>query len=239
MAKSEFISYRTDSCLHCFSRKTSLFSDLNKEELHILDSNKYALSYKAGDVICKAFSNPLGLICLRNGTAKVTNWNTNGNEQILGLKTIGDFIGFRELFSGLRYSSSVVALENCSVCIITKEAFFEVLKNQPFIYRVIQYLCYELINKEINLLRITKKDMRERLSEVLLSLENVFGTNSNTGYININLKRSELASLANMNVSNAIRTLSAFQKEKLIEVYKRTIKIIDHDALVKVSSPYY
>ena len=239
MAKSEFISHNIDSCLHCLSRKTSLFSDLNKEELHILDSNKYAVSYKAGNVICMVGTNPLGLICLNNGKAKVTNWNTNGNEQILGLKTVGDFIGLRELFSGLRYSSSVVAMENCSVCIITKEAFFEVLKNQPFIHKVIQYLCYKLMNKELNLLRITKKDMRERLSEVLLSLQNIFGMDPDTGFINIRLKRSELASLANMNVSNAIRTLSAFQKEKLIEVYKRTIKIIDHDALIKISSPYY
>ena len=41
----------------------------------------------------------------------------------------------------------------------------------------------------------------------------------------VSLKRSDLAGLSNMTTSNAIRVLSSFDKEKLVDIDQRSIKI--------------
>ena len=57
---------RKNSCMNCTKRNNSLLSDLSNGELKLLDKNKYSVSYKSGEIICKEGSKPLGLICLKN-----------------------------------------------------------------------------------------------------------------------------------------------------------------------------
>ena len=73
---------RDNSCLYCTKRSHSLLSDLNNNELNILNSNRYEVSYKSGEVICKAGTKPVGLICLNKGKVKIIRRGINGNEQI-------------------------------------------------------------------------------------------------------------------------------------------------------------
>jgi len=51
----------------------------------------------------------------------------------------------------------------------------------------------------------------------------------------VSLKRSDLAGLSNMTTSNAIRVLSSFDKEKLVDIDQRSIKINDLGELRKIS----
>lgn len=48
------------------------------------------------------------------------------------------------------------------------------------------------------------------------------------------LKRSDLEGLSNMTTSNAIRVLSSFNKEKLVDYDHRSIKINDLGELRKI-----
>jgi flagellar hook-associated protein FlgK len=64
----------------------------------------------------------------------------------------------------------------------------------------------------------------------------------NTGYsgLNVNqaalaLAREDLANLANMTTSNAIRTLSTFVDEGIIKVDGKKIKIVNIDKLRRIS----
>jgi len=54
--------------------------------------------------------------------------------------------------------------------------------------------------------------------------------------LNVKLKRSDLAALANMTTANAIRVLSSFANENLIDINKREIKINDLKALKEISA---
>lgn len=225
-----------NSCTDCLSRQDSLFSELCDKELNILGAKKYTAAYNPGEAICKEGTKPLGLICLKKGKAKMMKWHSNGHEQIIGLKKGGDFIDLRALMVGDQCSSSTIALEKCEVCIISKKDFLKVLKNHKFAIRIIQHLSRELINKDSHFLNATQKHMRSRFAEALLTIQNIYGVHPETGHINVSLKRSELAAIANMNVSNSIRILSSFQKDGLIEVTQRAIKIIDQSALNEISS---
>lgn len=229
----------SNTCSDCLSHKDSLFSDLSAKELEVLDVKKYTASYNPGETICKEGTKPLGLICLKSGKAKMTKWHSNGHERIVGLKKAGDFIDLRALMVGNQCSSSTIALDECEVCIINKKDFLKVLKNHKFAIRIIQHLSNELIKKDCGLLNVTQKHMRSRLAETLLSIHNIYGVHPDSGMLNVSLKRAELAAIANMNVSNAIRILASFKKEKLIELSDRAIRIINPSALKKISLSNY
>lgn len=85
------------------------------------------------------------------------------------------------------------------------------------------------------LINLTQKHILVRLADALILINDIYGTNSDTGNLNVSLKRSDLAALASMTVANTIKILSSLVKEKLIEVNKRNIKIKNLKGLKELS----
>ena len=224
------------TCLECTKRNNSLFNDLNSDELTTLGKNKYSVFYKSGEVICKAGTNPSGLICLNQGKVKIVRRGLNGSKQIVGLKKAVNFLGFKALMSGKTCMSSAVALEDSIVCIIDRKNFFNTIEsNKNLAFNIMKSFADDLMKSDSRLVNLTQKHIRGRLAEALLLINKIFGTNRKTGDLNLNLKRSDLAGLSNMTTANAIRVLGSFKKEKLIDVNKQSIKIIDMNALKRIS----
>ena len=237
MSISNLISDSRNSCLDCIVRKESLFSDLRDRELKIINKHRYSVSYNPGEIICKEGTRPLGLICLYKGKVKKVRKRLNGDEQIVGLKRSGDFIDIRALMVGNTCLSSSIALEECNVCIIKKKDLFKVIEiNKNLAFKIIQSFALKLIEKDSTLMNIKSKHIRALLAETLISINNIYGTNPSDGFLNVSLKRSELAGLSNMTTSTAIRVLSSFAKENLVEVVKRKIRINDLKGLKKLSN---
>ena len=62
---------RTNHCYNCSKRSNSLLSDLSVDEFKILTKNRYSVSYKSEEIICKEGTKPLGLIYLNKGKVKI------------------------------------------------------------------------------------------------------------------------------------------------------------------------
>jgi len=229
--------HRAANCTNCLTRNHSLLNELSFEELQVLNKNRYSISYKAGETLYKEGTKPLGLLCLNSGKVKITRNGTNGNHQIIALKKSGDFIGFRALMGERSHVASAIAMEDASICIITKKNFFKVIKHNKLLsFKIIQFLVDELFEFDNRLINLTQKHIRARLAEALLTLYEFYGIFPDNGYLNVKLKRSDLAALANMTTANAIRVLSSFANENLIDINKREIKINDLKALKEISA---
>jgi CRP/FNR family transcriptional regulator, polysaccharide utilization system transcription regulator len=85
------------------------------------------------------------------------------------------------------------------------------------------------------LVNLTQKHIRARMADALIMINKIYGTKSGTGVLNVSLKRSDLAALAHTSIANAIKLLSSFTKENLIEVHRRDIKIKDLKGLKDLS----
>ena len=223
-------------CANCKLKKASLLNELHLNELDTIDSNRKVFHFKKGDVIFKEGSKPNGVLCLKKGKVKLSKIGVEGIEHITGLRKPVDFIGYRSLIAEKEYSSTAIALDNCTICVIKKEDFFEVVKsNNSLALKMMQSLATELIDRDERIVNLTQKHMRGRLAETLILLKDVYGLLADNESLTVSLKRSELASLSNMTTSNAIRVLSAFSKEKLIELDRRNIKIKNISGLKKIS----
>jgi CRP-like cAMP-binding protein len=227
---------RNNTCLKCINRSNSLLSDLNNNELKLLDKNRYEVLLQSGEVIYKEGTKPFGLICLKKGKVKIVRTGINGNEQIVGLKKAVDFIGFRGLMGESTYLSSAITLEESTVCVINKKDFFKVVEsNKILAFKIIKLFANNLMIKDSRLVNLTQKHIRARLAEALLLINDIYGIDPTTGALNVTLKRSDLAGLANMTTANAIRILSLFNNENLVNVNYRSIKLNNLKKLKQIS----
>jgi CRP/FNR family transcriptional regulator, polysaccharide utilization system transcription regulator len=225
-----------NTCMKCVERDHSLLNELSYDELKVLNKNRYVVSYESSETICKEGTKSLGLICLNKGKVKISRTGINGTEQILNLKKPMDFIGFRTLMNGGTYLSSATALEDVSVCVIDKYDFFKVIaNNDQLAFKIMRYFAHELDEMDKRLVNLTQKHIRARMADALIMINKIYGTKSGTGVLNVSLKRSDLAALAHTSIANAIKLLSSFTKENLIEVHRRDIKIKDLKGLKDLS----
>jgi transcriptional regulator, crp/fnr family len=82
---------------------------------------------------------------------------------------------------------------------------------------------------------LTQKHIRARLAEGLIFLKDSYGLEKDEKTLDIRLSREDLANLCNMTTSNAIRTLSAFTAEGLINTEGRKIKILQEEEIIKIA----
>ncbi len=225
-----------DYCHKCIDNKDSIFKVLSNEQKEILLSSMTCITYRRNEIIFKEGFNPTGLLSLAKGKVKIFKDGLSGKEQILRLAKPGDFIGYRALFAADYYNASAGAFEDSIVCIINKEDLYKVIEqNYLFGVQIITFLAHELGESESNLISLTQKHLRGRLAESLIRLSETYGFENDSATIKIQMYREDLANLANMTTSNAIKTLYSFRDEKVIELNGKKIKILDLQKLERIS----
>ncbi|MCB0599966.1 MAG: Crp/Fnr family transcriptional regulator [Saprospiraceae bacterium] len=225
------------NCLTCFSRSLSLFASLPREELILLNQNKKCIFFSRDEYLFRQGSWPLGLFALSHGKVKNVRVSANGDEHIFSLNKAVDFLGFYDFMGDQPYSFSCIALEPCQVCFIPRSYFLEMLQRQPAIaIKTLQAISKQFAQSIERSTNLQSKHMRGRMADTLLYLYELFDGANNDQMIRLHLKRSDFAALSEMNVANAIRTLSEFSKTGLVSMEEEVIRYLDLDGLRKTSA---
>ena len=159
-----------------------------------------------------------------------------GRQQILRLYRPTQYFGYRAYFAGEPYVSSVAAVEASKIGMIHMDIVKEFIdENIKLAWFFIHELSRNLGGSDTKIVNLTQKHIRGRLAEALIMLIDSYGLEADGQTLNIYLAREDIANISNMTTSNAIRTLSAFSNEKILTVDGRRIKILDYNALKKIS----
>lgn len=211
-----------------------ILKHFSKEELSELSHEKKVVTYKKGDHIIEEGATPKGIYYIDKGTAKMFKLGFNGKEQILRFIKTGDILGYRSILSKQPYGASATAMEDTEACFIPEKFFLKVLEHHPKLaFDILRRISEDLGESAQTITFLAQKTVRERLAEVLLLLEKKLGTDKD-GFIKISLTREEMANLIGTATESAIRLISEFKTDHLIEVEGRKIKILDHQKLVKL-----
>lgn len=223
-------------CNHCINNINSIFHGLTDKEKETLSERHLCRNYKKGDIIYREGEKPEGLICLSAGKVKIYKEGIGGREQIVRMARPIGFIGYRALFAEENYMATSLAIEDSTICIINRASLFEVLKSNPELsFKIIKSFATELGFSNSRTVTLTQKHIRGRLAESLIFLKDTYGLEPDEKTIKVYLSREDIANLSNMTTSNAIRTLSNFATENIIELDGRKIKIIDFEKLESIS----
>ncbi|SMC36037.1 Crp/Fnr family transcriptional regulator [Moheibacter sediminis] len=206
----------------------------SKEELAELSHEKKIISFKKGDLLIEEGATPKGIYYIDKGTAKMFKLGFNGKEQILRFIKTGDILGYRSILSKQPYGASATAMEDTEVCFIPEKFFIKVLEHHPKLsFDILRRISEDLGESAQTITFLAQKTVRERLAEVLLLLEKKLGVDKD-GFIKISLTREEMANLIGTATESAIRLISEFKTDNLIEVEGRKIKILAHQKLTKL-----
>lgn len=223
-------------CNNCLNNEESIFQHLTEEQRQKLQVNYICKSVKKGEVIFREGEHPKGLISLSRGKVKVFVEGVAGRDQIVRLARPVGFIGYRALFAEETHKATAVAIEDSIICIIDKKSLFNVMaENSKLTMSIIRAFATELGFTISRTVTLTQKHLRGRLAEALLCLKDTYGTEKDGATLKAHFNREDIANLASMTTSNAIRTLSSFAQEGIIELEGKLIRIADHEKLEFIS----
>lgn len=224
-------------CSRCNPRNESLFATLTPPELTVVSSSKSCRHYSRGEIVFSAGDQPSGLYCVHDGVIKVYTLSSDGREQILKLANPGETLGYRALVSRQPFDVYAETIADARVCFIPGPVIFSSLaSSENLTHRLIQLLSTELGEAEQQIVRLAQKPVRERLAELILLLENTYGTTEDGGGIDIRLTRSELASMIGTVPESAIRALSKLKSEGIINLSGSSIQILKYKELVHAAN---
>lgn len=226
------------NCKGCSCSESSIFKTLSSEDLNTVEQNKVFNSYKKGDVLYREGNRIMGCYCVMSGILKIYKTGIDGKEQIIAFARKGDITGYRSVFSNEPACTTAEVIEDASICFIPANIMFSFLKTNPdFALSLMQLTCKELNQANSFIKDIAQKTVRERLAEVLIMLDDTFGSD-NEGFLSISLTREELANIVGTATESVIRLLSDLKGEHVITISGKRIKINDKKILNKISNPF-
>lgn len=210
-----------------------------RESLSAADFEKYlaarqTLRFHKGETIFEDGEISKGVYLLRKGTAKLSKLGVYGKEQILRFIKEGDIIGYRSILCGEDFQAKAEAMTEVEAVFLPADVFVHLLEvDSKLSFVMLQKIAFELGESSNTVTFLAQKTVRERLAEILLLLEQKLGTDPE-GFIKISLTREEIANIIGTATESAIRLISEFKQDGLIEVEGRLIKILNHEKLIKL-----
>lgn len=221
-------------CEQCIVRHFNSLKALTKDELVRISSCKTSKFVAKGEVIFKEGEKLNGVFCVRDGICKVSKLSENGKDQIVKLLKKGDIVGQRSLINNESTNLSAVAVNDMELCFIPKDEIINDLrKNADFSMEMMRTLAENVRDTDNMIIDFAQKSVKQRLANTLLFFQDTFGENAD-GYLDIVLTREEIASIIGTATESAIRLISEFKKNKLIDTGGKKLKVLDQKGLDKI-----
>lgn len=215
---------------------SSLWDLLTQEEQSYLFDQLSFKYYNKNESIYSEKDEPLNMLCLISGKAKIFKIGSSNRSQIMRVIQEGQYFGYRAYFAGERYVTNACAFENSLILQIPLNCVQNVIvKNVRLACFFVKLLSIDLGISDRRSITLTQCHIRGRLAETLLFLKESYGLEEDGATLSIYLSREDISALSNMTTANAIRTLSNFASEKLIAIDGRKIKLIDEVKLRRIA----
>ena len=219
------------TCKEC-EKISRCFRHLLPSELDFIDHYKVQIHYSTGEDVCKQGAFASFIIYILDGLIKLSIEGPNNKSFILRIVKPGEFIGWSSLFGENTYHYSARTLMDTTICMIDKESIIKLIReNAVFATEIMKWHCHIQTHHYKKIKSLTYKQLHGRLADTLIYLsKEEFGVSNVFPY----LTRKDLAELSAMSTEGAVRILSEFVKDGIIELNGKDIKILDLDKLVKI-----
>ena len=214
----------------------AIWGTLTNEERARVEQAIEIVSYAKNEIIHNDGDASQYVWMLLSGKVRIFKEGIGMRPQIIRLLKHYDIFGYRACIAGDAYNSSASAFEACTVYRLNRELFMNLVReNGAFCYEVMRMMAQDLAISELQTVNLTQKHIRGRLAESLLQLIQNYGFEEDGQTLAMLLPREDLANMSNMTTSNAIRTLSQFAQEGLVDINGKHVKILDEKSLERIS----
>lgn len=198
------------------------------KELEKVIAERKARVFKKKQIIYFEGDQAQGIYLILSGKVKTSKLSTDGRELLTDMHGSDEYLGVHSFLSDGIYHETAEALEDTTLCLLSKEVVDDLLHRYPDVtQQFIKLLSNNLLEKEEQLLQLAYHSVRKRLAEVLLRLTQQQRLNTKDEGVSIKISREDLAAMAGMASETVSRTLSDFKSEGLIDKQGSQIHLLN------------
>lgn len=204
-------------------------SFVEKKEFSEVFKNKLVKHFQAKDIIYREGDTPSFVYFVESGKVKIQKMNKDGKEVVFELCKAGDFFGYWSVLKISNQQDTAEVLEDSEIWLMPVNDFkTQIETNHQVSGTFLKLLSNNLLVKEHKLLQMAYESVRKRIANALIELCDKYGEQNQ---LKMKVPRELIASMAGTSVETAIRMLSEFKSDQLIEINASEIAILDYAKL--------
>lgn len=217
-------------CKDCaFSYMKGIFSE---DDYCSIEQNRSEISFSKDDILIKQGSFVSQVFYIKSGIVKIVLEGKHNRETILKIIDAKNFIALPVLEKSDVYPFSVIALTECSICVIRRETLQSVIHKNEKANNFIRN-CYSndflYLYNRISILGT--RNNHGKLASTLLYLSNgEFSCN-----ILEHISRKDLSQLASISLESTNKILAELKNDKIIRIENNSIVIQEPELIKKLS----
>ncbi len=209
------------------------FEELPNEQIEDLSMIITDQVFDRGQIIFSEGDDGNGFYVVVSGRVKIFKLSPEGKEQILHIFGPGDPFGEVAVFAGQHFPANAEAMDSSRIFFFPRESFSDLIKNNPSLALNMLAILSKRLRRFANLIDdLSLKEVPGRLAAHLLYLS---GQSEGSEQLELNITKTQLASLLGTIPETLSRILGKMSKQGLIESDGRRIKIIDREALEELA----
>jgi len=209
------------------------FQILSPEEVELVRTSKTQVLFRKGDNLTKQGAFASYVLFVISGLAKQYIEGDSSKNFNLHIVKPGEFVGLSAVFTKNTFNYSSVAITDCQVYLVEKDAIAKVVKqNGMFGFSIIKRYCEQNANLFDTLRTVMYKQMNGRMADTLLYIDNLKHEYSDIFQL---LSRKDIADFAGVSTESAVKLLKGFEKDGLIELNEKDISVVNQPALIEIS----
>lgn len=215
------LTQEKSSCHHCiftsFCQRAAPASPLVSGR-QLLKRRESLYSYR------DAFSH---LYAIKSGAVKTFHVDLEGQESIHQFYLAGEILGFEAIYLN-HYPFSAIAITNTTVCRIPYERLINLISSRPDLNR---HLLTSISQRFSFGQYVTAPTADQRLSAFLLELSRRQPDCNTPIELDLCMSRQDIGNYLGLAAETISRILSRFQKNRLLVIKSKKIKLLDHTQL--------
>ncbi len=218
-------------------RKSLLFSGLDEENLTEVAEIATRRSFSKGETLFSDGEPATGFYLLASGNLKLCKISPDGKEKVLHFVHPMETFAEAAFFGDGSYPAEARALEKGEALFFPREAFMGLLERNPrFSLNLIVSLSLLLRRFARQIEELTFAEVPARLAAYLLELtEKKSTTFQGITYLDLDMKKGELASRLGTVSETLSRSLKKLKEEGVIDVEGSRVVINDMTRLAKIA----
>ena len=209
------------------------FQMLSPEEVELVRGSKTQVLFRKGDNLTKQGAFASYVLFIISGLARQYIEGDSTKNFSLRIIKPGEFVGLSAVFTKNIFNYSSIALTDCQVFLVEKDAIASVLKqNGLFAFTMIRRYCEQNTNLFDTLRTVIYKQMNGRIADTLIYIDGFKAENPNIFQL---LSRKDIADFAGISTESAVKLLKSFEKDGLIELNDKDILVVNHTGLLEIS----
>jgi CRP/FNR family cyclic AMP-dependent transcriptional regulator len=214
-----------------YLQMVDVFQDLTEAEIEEIDRATTMSACRKGKIFYMPEDTTEVLFLLKQGRVQLYRISPDGKKLVIATIGPGSIFGEMALIGQGMHNTFAESIEECVLCVMSRDDVEQLLMSKPMVaLRIFEVMGRRLREAETRLEEIATKGIPARLATLLLQLADEKESDTIIG-----LTHQDLGEQIGTYRETTTQTLNAFRTQGLIDIGRKRIAILDHEALERVA----